>query len=758
MFAILAPHIEPPGLRLLSRATRPKRLASSPLLILLLWLSCGFASATWAATFVVDTTIDSADPAYRVCSAAADDCSLRGAVLEANLANGFDTVQLAAGATYVLSLGAAWEDAGLEGDLDVTEDLQVLGHGAVIDAAGLDRIFDLFDADLTLDDTTLVHGAAISSLGGAIRSVGGTGQFLHITDSTLEDNGARYGGAIYMEAGRLVIETSTLRSNDAELDGGAVFVASGTVHLDYTTLLANTSYENGGAVAFSGTELTMTHTVFDGNRRLAPTNTGNGGALYVGSGDVVGIETDFLANVAEYTYGLAGRGGAVFADEGTSLDFDRAVFEDNVSNYHGGAIYTEGTLSLTNSTVRGNSSTFDGGGLALFTAITTIDQVSLENNVGRFGGAIYAINTFAEGSDLTVTNSDFLSNEAGTGGGIYHRGSEDFAPSTLFVENVDFRLNRAIWDGGSAIWNQGGFADAQINDIWAWSNRGLGSGSLGTITNFQDSSGPPLLELLRADIVQNTTTGFGGGLYNTGHARVLASEIHLNTADVDGGGIFSGGSGSRVVVNRSLIAENTALDDGGGIYVIGSGTTDEARAVLNNSTVSQNTAHDLGGGLVVTVDQQYPGPAKAHLYNATVFNNIGQDGPGDAILANDAEVHARNSIVATPNEPDCATMFGGSIVSYGYNIESQGSCGFTDPGDRQFTLPLLQVLGDYGGSTRTHATQGASPAIDGANPTGCVADRDGDGLVDPNPLQYDQRLVGRVGICDVGAFENVAGN
>jgi len=119
----------------------------------------------------------------------------------------------------------------------------------------------------------------------------------------------------------------------------------------------------------------------------------------------------------------------------------------------------------------------------------------------------------------------------------------------------------------------------------------------------------------------------------------------------------------------------------------------------------------------------------------------------------DANPTLRNTIVANSIAGgDCSGD--GAITSEGYNLDSDGTCGFTGEGDLSNTDPLLGPLQDNGGPTLTHALLAGSPAIDGGNPAGCT---------DPlgNPLTTDQRGELRpadgdcdgIPICDTGAYE-----
>jgi CSLREA domain-containing protein len=90
------------------------------------------------------------------------DCTLREAIMNANLpaggdttggdcaagSSGTDTIALPAG-TYTLTIGGAGEDLNATGDLDVTDSLTISGRGAgvtVVDANGIDRAFHIVGA------------------------------------------------------------------------------------------------------------------------------------------------------------------------------------------------------------------------------------------------------------------------------------------------------------------------------------------------------------------------------------------------------------------------------------------------------------------------------------------------------------------------------------------------------------------------------------------------------------------------------------
>ena len=91
-----------------------------------------------AARFLVDTGFDLLDdaPGDGVCATSVlvgvdpphfeDRCSLRGAIQEANALPGDDTILLRPGSYLLTRLGSN-EDAGLTGDLDISDDVEIEG-------------------------------------------------------------------------------------------------------------------------------------------------------------------------------------------------------------------------------------------------------------------------------------------------------------------------------------------------------------------------------------------------------------------------------------------------------------------------------------------------------------------------------------------------------------------------------------------------------------------------------------------------------
>ena len=203
-------------------------------------------------TFLVDTTDDNVSAT--ACTAAASDCSLRGAIIAANNASGADVVEVPGG-NYTLTISGAGEDASATGDLDISSALTIDGAGAdsttVAGGEGFgDRIFDNHGgASTSISALTITGGGSGFDSGGGIHNQGA----LTVSDSTISNNTAtNQGGGIYNLRGTLTVNRSTISNNTAGGSGGGVFshtdpgLVTSKTTITNSTISANTAGPNGG--------------------------------------------------------------------------------------------------------------------------------------------------------------------------------------------------------------------------------------------------------------------------------------------------------------------------------------------------------------------------------------------------------------------------------------------------------------------------------------------------------------------------------
>jgi len=471
-----------------------------------------------------------------------------------------------------------------------------------------------------------------------------------------------------------------------------------------------------------------------------------------GAGTTVNIDSITIANG-----NVAGNGGGISVGTGSNLNLSNSAVSGNSAS-SGGGIYNGGIVNLTNSTVSGNTAG-SGGGIYNFIGTATLNNSTVSGNsaTGGNGGGI-SNNT---NSTLTLSNSTVSGNSSAFyGGGIYNSGST----ATLTNSNVSGNsadsgggiynligtatLNNSTVSGNSATSEGGGISN--INTSTLTLNNSTVSGNSagvngGGINNFNST-----ITLSNSTVSGNSAGVNGGGIYNYNNTVTLSnSTISGNSANSKGGGIFSYNFNGTVTLSNSTVSGNSA-SSGGGIFNYNSSTV-----TLSNSTVSGNSAGVNGGGIYNN--------STINLTNSTITNNtadIGNSGTGDGggIFQISGPVNVLNTIVAgnfdTPNNAGTGTInpdISGSFNDNGNNLIGidQGSASFVNGTNGNivgtFAVPVnpqLTALGDYGGTTQTHALLPGSPAINTGNNTGTSA--------------TDQRGATRIvgGTVDIGAYES----
>jgi hypothetical protein len=217
----------------------------------------------------------------------------------------------------------------------------------------------------------------------------------------------------------------------------------------------------------------------------------------------------FIVSGMDTAYGVQVEGGA-------SISIVGLTFKNS-------PIYNDGTLSLVNNTVLGNtlSSSYGGGISNSGTLTLTNSTVSDFTNNSSYGGGI------SNSGTLTLTNSTISNNRALSGGGIFNEG-------TLTLTNSTISNNTASQVSGGGVFNAGTF----------------------TLTN--------------STISHNTAPSSGGGITNdssviddTTKAKTIMTfcTIYGNTSYDSGGGIWDNpdtNQPGQVVIRNSIVAGNTA--------------------------------------------------------------------------------------------------------------------------------------------------------------------------------------------------------
>jgi parallel beta-helix repeat protein len=282
---------------------------------------------------------------------------------------------------YLAGAGGSASGAGLfvsGGALDISD--STIANNRAMGGRGGDGGF-YYTYHGTSTRTVFLGGIGGTGQGGGLYVNGGT---LMIASSTIASNqgtggpggvngfnGLGAGGGLYIfsNAGTPTVTGSTLSDNSA-IDGGAIY-NGGTLTVSDCTLSSNSAGRWGGAI-YNGGTLTVSNSTLSGNNYAS----GGGGIYNLGSATV--SNSTLSGNSAVW-------GGGIF--NGDTLTVSNSTLSGNDGFYEGGGIYNFGTLTVSNSTLSGNTASGNGGGIDIISRRpVTLTNVTLTANWGNSSG------------------------------------------------------------------------------------------------------------------------------------------------------------------------------------------------------------------------------------------------------------------------------------------------------------------------------------------------------------------------------------
>ena len=337
------------------------------------------------------------------------------------------------------------------------------GNLVTLSGAGTNRLFDIqaSNAALTLTNIILTNGNASAggnqpTQGGAILNEGGRLVLDHVTIHNSQSYFA--GGAIRDVNGTTIVMNSLIENNQSQYGGG--IDSGGSLTLINTIVQNNhATVHEGGGLDVGGT-VVISNSQISGNTANGIGNGGGGGLNITASGRVSISGSQLSANQTP-TQTTAATGGAI-RNFGV-LTVTQSTLNGNSAN-DGGAIYDENTstATLNNVIVSGNSG-YDGGG-AIYNnsnSILTLNNVTLSGNFGGGGGGLFNYAT------AMLNNTTLSGNSAGAGGGMYNLG-------TATLTNTTFSGNSAAIQGGG-IYN---YFDTRLYNVTLSTNSAPTGGAL----------------------------------------------------------------------------------------------------------------------------------------------------------------------------------------------------------------------------------------------------------------------------------------
>ena len=208
--------------------------------------------------------------------------------------------------------------------------------------------------------------------------------------------------------------------------GGSALSITGDVSID-----GDSDGDGVRDITVDGNDTQQVFSITGGTSTLTNLSIQNGSGANGGALNVTGAGTDVTLDAVVISSSFAGAaGGGIFQAAGTSLSIGDSGILGNTAALGGGGIYSQGDLTVTNSLIQSNSTSGGtGGGGAFVRATSSFTNTTFAGNSasGSFalGGALFNDGT------LALTNSTLSGNASVYAGGIYQGGSATLTNSIV---------------------------------------------------------------------------------------------------------------------------------------------------------------------------------------------------------------------------------------------------------------------------------------------------------------------------------------
>ncbi|MFN8564803.1 MAG: choice-of-anchor Q domain-containing protein [Anaerolineae bacterium] len=266
-------------------------------------------------------------------------------------------------------------------------------------------------------------------------------------------------------------------------------------------------------------------------------------------------------------------GAGIYLQTGSLSLTNVGVVDNTATSSDGGGILNNGLLTVTDSTISGNSAAGWAGGIMNWGTLTVVNT-TFAGNSGWVAGGIYNLNATA-----TVIASIFTGNlSAHRGGAIVNENG-----ALLTVTNTTFADNVASSENGGAISNINGALTVSGS---TFVNNSASSG--GAISN----NGSSTLSVSNSTFADNVAgVGLGGGIYDTDAPVSVRNSTFSGNSGVAGSGGLANDNGSLTLSN-SLLADNI----GGDCSILRTGSGDVSHSLIADGSCGVGTGPTYTNG------------------------------------------------------------------------------------------------------------------------------------------------------------------
>ena len=445
---------------------------------------------------------------------------------------------------------------------------------------------DICEGKITIKNSIFVNNSAEYCAGAIAVDSQINKPAVEIINSKFDSNSAEYGGAIYNYYNLTVVDsTFTNNSKDtiynfrvANLDLGiktftdlqnAIGLVRGTLTLNQNIVMTDdeaANFKDGVAINKNIRIDGKGHTI--DARDL-------GRIFSIGEGFTVTLTNATLIN------GRATEGGAIYNDG--SLTLSDVKLSDNAADSYGGAVFNNGHLVVSDSVFDSNdilnrgSAGVDYGGAAIYNwenAKLDISKSNFTNNIKNYVNGDRLVGAVTTIGNATIRDSYFVNNSGRWGGALAATGGvSGSAINTISVDGTKFVNNTALYGGAMFVWASNYTISNSVFD----NNSAFGKGDMspndnngGALIVTQDNI-PVSGKIVNSNFTNNKAQYGGAAWINEGTVDIDGSNFINNTATADAGAIGFDPQYAKIIatVDSSKFVNNTAGSRAGAIYNLG---------------------------------------------------------------------------------------------------------------------------------------------------------------------------------------------
>lgn len=494
-----------------------------------------------------------------------------------------------------------------------------------------DNMFVVYSgASLTLKNVEIDEDKYKELTYSAINSSG----TLIIEDSTISNFESNSGGAITSNGGRVELKNTIIKNCSATDVGGAIYLNSATISATGVDI-RNCSAKHGGAIFITGevTNNSISGIFIDNDV------TESGGAIAIYNGASANVNATISST--DGAISRAPVGGAIFVSGGSAVQVSGGSFTAIMASNTGGAIYSDGSVTIENATFTNCSA--QNGGAVFNNGLTSVSGTSFAGCSAMYGGAIYINNTLnltggtisnctatsyggaIFSKDIIMTDGTITNCSADKGGAIY-------APEKLKISGST--ISSCSASNGGAVYLAGYFAQNNIVGTFAQNTATENGGSIAVFGGYTS---------VNANF-SNTTAGTtnaqsGGAIYIDNGSSINISGGQFNgLKTTNGGAIYANGE----LVMSDFTISGCSAESGGAIF--------SKDITITGGTITNCSA--TNGGAIWA-------PDKAYIIQTTITNCSATNGGAIYLYGCDG-----NNVISGTFTQNTATENGGSIAVY----------------------------------------------------------------------------------------------